>query len=197
MSIQKGGHDSPDDLVVIRNQAFTIQGYEAVCNRYMHVDQAIVLIENERIFLYCIPANDKFKTEDFELFLVEYFHSDIMPRAIYKLSEFPYRSNTEIDRSILPFIAKQSEKMAGQFKNNENDPVVQKLIALIQVNNYPEFSYADLDKSFIDLGINSIAFIELAVLVEDEFEFEFSDDMLDIEMFQNVDSLITYIKQSL
>lgn len=197
LSIQKGGHDSPDDLVVIRNQAFTIQGYEAVCNRYMHVDQAIVLIENERIFLYCIPANDKFKTEDFELFLVEYFHSDIMPRAIYKLSEFPYRSNTEIDRSILPFIAKQSEKMAGQFKNNENDPVVQKLIALIQVNNYPEFSYADLDKSFIDLGINSIAFIELAVLVEDEFEFEFSDDMLDIEMFQNVDSLITYIKQSL
>ena len=68
---------------------------------------------------------------------------------------------------------------------------------MIQVNNYPEFSYADLDKSFIDLGINSIAFIELAVLVEDEFEFEFSDDMLDIEMFQNVDSLITYIKQSL
>lgn len=196
LTIQKGGKNSPSDIVIIRNQAFTIKGYEAICNKYMHVDQAIILIEENRIFLYCIPANNQFNIKDYKLFLSEYLHNDIMPQSIYKLSEFPYQSNQEIDRLLLPHIAKQWEDINENYKYNEEDPIVQKLTALIQANNNPGFSYSDLNKSFIDLGINSIAFIELAVLVEDEFEFEFSDDMLDIEMFKNVGALINYIKQN-
>ncbi|GKU80249.1 hypothetical protein L3i20_v246460 [Paenibacillus sp. L3-i20] len=51
-----------------------------------------------------------------------------------------------------------------------------------------------IDMSFIDLGINSIAFIKLIVALEDEFEIEFEDMSLGTENFSTLKSLREYIE---
>lgn len=45
-----------------------------------------------------------------------------------------------------------------------------------------------------DVGINSLGFIRLVVAVENEFGFQFEDDMLNVELFQTIQELITYIE---
>ena len=52
----------------------------------------------------------------------------------------------------------------------------------------------DLSMSFANLGINSLSFIELLVALENEFEFEFDDDMLLIEEFPTVKDLVDYVQ---
>ncbi|RAT94038.1 acyl carrier protein [Brevibacillus sp. Leaf182] len=45
-----------------------------------------------------------------------------------------------------------------------------------------------------DVGINSLGFIRLVVAVENEFGFQFEDDMLNVELFQTIQELIMYIE---
>lgn len=46
-----------------------------------------------------------------------------------------------------------------------------------------------------ELGINSITFIQIIVSMEIEFDFDFNDDDLDMQKFQEINSLVKYIKQ--
>ena len=43
--------------------------------------------------------------------------------------------------------------------------------------------------------LNSLTFIKLIVLLEEEFDIQFDDDDLDIEKFETIESIIDYIKQ--
>lgn len=44
------------------------------------------------------------------------------------------------------------------------------------------------------LGLDSIAIVELITLVEENFNFKFDEDGLDMEAFQNVRTLATHIQ---
>ncbi|WHX28330.1 phosphopantetheine-binding protein [Brevibacillus agri] len=45
-----------------------------------------------------------------------------------------------------------------------------------------------------DVGINSLGFIRLVVAIENEFGFQFEDDMLNVELFETIQQLIAYIE---
>ncbi|NOU64741.1 hypothetical protein GC096_11960 [Paenibacillus sp. LMG 31461] len=47
------------------------------------------------------------------------------------------------------------------------------------------------------LGFNSISFINLVVLSEEEFGIEFADEELDISRFENLHSVLTCIEEKI
>ena len=44
------------------------------------------------------------------------------------------------------------------------------------------------------IGLNSISFIKLAVLIENEFGFEFDDEDLDSKKYKSITDIVTYIQ---
>jgi acyl carrier protein len=51
-----------------------------------------------------------------------------------------------------------------------------------------------LNDSLVELGLNSVEFIKLIVIIEKEFEFEFDDDRLDYNKFSTLRDLVEYIE---
>lgn len=47
------------------------------------------------------------------------------------------------------------------------------------------------------VGINSVGFIRLVVAIENQFGFEFDDEMLNMELFQVIGDLISYIERKI
>ncbi|MNP84702.1 acyl carrier protein [compost metagenome] len=46
-----------------------------------------------------------------------------------------------------------------------------------------------------DAGINSLGFIRLVVEIENAFQIQFEDDMLNIELFHSMQDLVAYIER--
>ncbi len=58
------------------------------------------------------------------------------------------------------------------------------------------FLKSDFDEdNLIDLGINSLIFVKIVVNLESFFDFEFDDNDLNYERFQNVEAIYKYIKE--
>ena len=51
------------------------------------------------------------------------------------------------------------------------------------------------DGDLIGLGIDSVSFISLILILEEEFEIEFDDDVLVIQNLSNVDEIVNYIEK--
>ena len=51
-----------------------------------------------------------------------------------------------------------------------------------------------LDSALVNYGINSISFIKLVVLLENEFGFEIEDENLDYKKLATLEGLISYIE---
>ena len=51
----------------------------------------------------------------------------------------------------------------------------------------------NLKNRFSDFGIDSLLYIKIVVLIENEFGLKFDDDALNMETFPDIQSFITYI----
>lgn len=54
-----------------------------------------------------------------------------------------------------------------------------------------------LEDEMVKIGLNSIAFIQIIVELEETLEFEFDDDSLDFYKFHTIQDIFTYIKGKL
>jgi acyl carrier protein len=50
---------------------------------------------------------------------------------------------------------------------------------------------------FSDIGLDSVNFVKLIVYIEDEFCFEFDDEYLNLDLFDDLNSMIVYINKKL
>ncbi len=57
-----------------------------------------------------------------------------------------------------------------------------------------EIETLGFDSNFQDVNMESISFIKMLVNLEDEFGFEFDDEMLSIEKLPNIYTIANYIK---
>lgn len=65
--------------------------------------------------------------------------------------------------------------------------------SVLDIINSVNSTEATLESSLNDLGINSIDFIRIIVTLEDEFDFEFENEMLLYESFSDINSIVKYI----
>ncbi|KEI98764.1 hypothetical protein N496_03930 [Clostridium botulinum A2B3 87] len=56
-----------------------------------------------------------------------------------------------------------------------------------------DLSDIDLDQHLIELGLDSIYFIQLIVAFESEFDIQFDEEELDMENFSTINNIINYL----
>ena len=57
--------------------------------------------------------------------------------------------------------------------------------------------FITVDTKFSSTGIDSISFIKTIVALEEEFGFEFDDDMLYIDKFPSIQTMIEYVESKI
>jgi acyl carrier protein len=57
-----------------------------------------------------------------------------------------------------------------------------------------ELTNVDLESSLVDLGYDSMKFIELVVIIEQRFSIEFADEDLNYRRFGHVSDLLAYVE---
>ncbi|SCY70855.1 acyl carrier protein [Alkaliphilus peptidifermentans] len=82
---------------------------------------------------------------------------------------------------------------------NQNKEVVEKIYKIIGevlIWEFPQESW-DLNTELAELGFNSMNFVKLGVILEDEFGIKFSAAELDFSnnAFSTVKSLVSFIKE--
>lgn len=68
---------------------------------------------------------------------------------------------------------------------------VRKLISTNFLAGNDEFGNSD---SLRDLGLTSLKFVELIILIEDEFRIEVPDEDIDRRRFSTVDNIVGYVE---
>lgn len=75
--------------------------------------------------------------------------------------------------------------------------VREKIIKILSAHSDKENVYQYLHKSddLTQLGMNSITFIKMIIVLESEFDFEFEDDALDHNKFTSLNLLCDYVEE--
>lgn len=73
---------------------------------------------------------------------------------------------------------------------------VEKVIKIINDNiENEEISFENIDKNLTDMGIDSIAFIQIIVALEEEFECEFPDSKLLMSELNTIQKITDVLRQ--
>lgn len=87
----------------------------------------------------------------------------------------------------------------GKVNNNTENKIFketsEKVVNIIEkyVEKSSEDEKLSIDESFSNISINSVDFIKIIVGIETEFDFEFHDDDLRMDRFQNIHEIVDYI----
>lgn len=151
-------------------------------------------------------------------FLCAYFMSDIelqdtvlkeylskslpqymIPPYFMRLENFPLTPNGKMDRKCLPEIqnnetygVNEEQQITEDSEENEIEARV-KTIIRASIDIQIQEDSINLKNRFSDFGIDSLLYIKIVVLIENEFGLKFDDDALNMETFPDIQSFITYI----
>ena len=86
--------------------------------------------------------------------------------------------------------------MSNEFSKKNIQDIVKRIVKEnIQTPNSVE-NVSD-EKFMESIDINSIASIKIIVAIEDEFGIEFDNNLLDVELFQSLDGLVSYVQNKI
>ncbi|WES35778.1 amino acid adenylation domain-containing protein [Ruminiclostridium papyrosolvens DSM 2782] len=151
-------------------------------------------------------------------FLCAYFMSDIelqdtvlkeylskslpqymIPPYFMRLEKFPLTPNGKMDRKWLPEIqnnetsdVNEEQQITEDSEENEIEARV-KTIIRASIDIQIQEDSINLKNRFSDFGIDSLLYIKIVVLIENEFGLKFDDDALNMETFPDIQRFITYI----
>lgn len=151
-------------------------------------------------------------------FLCAYFMSDIelqdtvlkeylskslpqymIPPYFMRLENFPLTTNGKMDRKCLPEIqnnetygVNEEQQITEDYEEHEIEARV-KTIIRASIDIQIQEDSINLKNRFSDFGIDSLLYIKIVVLIENEFGLKFDDDALNMETFSDIQSFITYI----
>lgn len=151
-------------------------------------------------------------------FLCAYFMSDIelqdtvlkeylskslphymIPPYFMRLEKFPLTPNGKMDRGRLPEIQNndtsginEEQKITGDSEEHIIEARV-KTIIRASIDIQIQEDRINLKNRFSDFGIDSLLYIKIVILIENEFCLKFDDAALNMETFPDIQSFITYI----
>lgn len=184
------------NMEIMQKEYFDIEHLEFLIEKHPAVDQAAVKVtgcsECWQLSLFYISTGIELSAEEINNYLSGYrIPRQLIPSRCLKVTEIPIDSNgNKVRANFVDTVQGNHPKSEIQY---ETDEIAQKVISILRKNGADTFSLEQIHQSFYELGVNSLVFIEIAVLLEEELDFVFDDYMLDVELFKDVAALIDYI----
>jgi thioesterase domain-containing protein/acyl carrier protein len=154
-----------DQQVKIRGNRVELGEIESILRGMLSVEDAVVVLRNDRLAAYIIPGSEYEKTTDWRGNLTTYLVDYMIPESFTILKEFPRTPNGKIDRKALPDprIEIRDRAYIAPRSNTE------KLLADIwkDVLNIDQVGVED---NFFEIGGNSLLSIRIFSRISEQFE---------------------------
>ena len=186
-----------DNQIKLRGYRVEVEGIENFILQYEGIDYVIVNAVGPNNVL-CAVYSGKCQVNEKELirFLKDKLPDYMIPVRYCYIEKFLFTTNGKINRKSI--IEKYMSDETDTFveTNEIYCPITKKVINILyrelQISNKKIISLKE-PLSFI--GTDSVSFIKLVLAIESTFSFEFDDDMLILDAFSDIKSLIEYVKK--
>ena len=190
-----------DNQIKINGQRIEIEEINNQVMRIEGVKDCITLVINEGnnkviTLFWCGEADENSIESHLKKLLPVY----MIPVAYLKVDKMPTTVNDKIDKNALNELYMQyKEEKKGETGNKlDVDGTLERILEII--GSVMEISTSDLaekmDLSLEQLGMDSMAYMQIIVLVEEEYDVELGDDFLLASEFDNLADLVMSIKSN-
>lgn len=193
-----------DNQVKLHGFRIELEEIETCLNQFSTIKQSIVIISNindtEKVLEAFYTADADIIKDDILEYLSKRLPQYMIPRRFIKINEFPLTQNGKIDRKIMcevnkNLIKEPLKKPQDKTIDSNLSEIKIKVLELFNLNiGQKIFADINLDTNLSDIELDSLSFMKIIVQLEETFNFEFNDDMLDVNRFTNINSVAKYIE---
>lgn len=186
-----------DNQVKIRGYRIEVEEIESYLNQFKGIKQSVVIAleksKTDKILQAFYTSENNINAKEISDYLSRKIPLYMIPSIYKRVKGFVETANGKIDRKrILECIVMNCDEAVA----SDDLTDIQKKAFEVIVSNLKKISLdnVSLDTDFSSVGLDSITFITMIVSLEDEFDFEFDDEMLLITKFPTIRAMIEYIK---
>ncbi|GAA4279087.1 non-ribosomal peptide synthetase [Aquimarina mytili] len=182
-----------DAQVKIRGHRIELGEIESQLNKHNLIQQSVVVcnnVEEEKYLAAFYVASEPLDVNDIRTYLFDYLPSYMQPSFFIQLNEMPLTPNGKIDKKALPNPLSIQEHDFVAPSNSEEEALVEIWSEVLELHA----NQISVEKSFFELGGNSLKILKLNSLMQEKLNWEVSIP----EMFRypSIASLIAYKNSS-
>ncbi len=182
-----------DAQVKIRGHRIELGEIESQLNKHDLIQQSVVVCneeEGEKYLAAFYKASEPLHTNEIRAYLFDYLPSYMQPAFFIQLDQMPLTPNGKIDKKALPNPTSIQEHDFVAPSNNEEEALVEIWSEVLEL----QVHQISVEKSFFELGGNSLKILKLNGLMQEKLNWEVSVP----EMFRypSIASLIAYKNNS-
>jgi acyl-coenzyme A synthetase/AMP-(fatty) acid ligase/acyl carrier protein len=193
-----------DNQVKIRGFRIELEEIESYINSFSGISQSIVkkidINESDSILEAFYISESDVNLEILKDYLRSSLPEPMIPVKFNRITAFSYLPNGKINRKIIDEanVVPISGNANNECLSDKLSELQQKAFTIIK-SNFKENLINDisLDTNLLDIGINSITFINIVISLEAAFDFEFDDDMLILEKLPDICNIIKYVESKI
>ena len=186
-----------DQQIKIHGRRVSIGDIEKTLFRCPLVQEIAIITkemdDDKSLLAFCISSAGDISL-DLQKYAKEHLADYMIPQKFVCIDKFPLTKTGKLDKAALLSL---ENPITSELHNDSNQysedfqRFFEKMFAYLN----KKLGLADIhpDVNLIDIGINSLNFVALAVFIESEYEFEFDDEMLNYERFETFADLYQYI----
>ncbi|MDD2261847.1 MAG: AMP-binding protein [Clostridia bacterium] len=190
-----------DNQIKVRGYRIEPEEIEAHLNQMEGIKQSVVIaLETNEIDIilgaYYISEID-IDVKDITNYLTLKLPSYMIPSIFKRIEKFFENTNGKIDRNrVLECAEVKTDDAIPDVSISDELTGVRKRAFEVIIDNLSEkvTDNVSLNMDFNSIGLDSITFIKIIITIEDEFGFEFDDEMLLITKFPTVKSMVEYVE---
>ncbi len=189
-----------DNQVKIRGHRIELEEIESHLNQVEGINQSVVIVlatsDTDKIMQAFYTSKNNISSETIYSYLSTKIPAYMIPSVFKRIEGFIQMTNGKIDRKrVLECAEMKFDDVSLRTPILDGLTDVQKRVFEIIISNIKKSSSnISLDMDFASVGLDSINFIKTIVALEDNFDFEFEDEMLTIEKFPKIKSMIEYVE---
>lgn len=184
-----------DNQVKIRGYRIELEEVETIANQYDGIGQAIASVyKTDYNSIICLHYTSEYEINENLLnqYITNKLPEYMVPSWFIKAPKFNYSQNGKIDRKSLyyPDISKISINSDSMLMSDIQQKVIEfinEIIMNIEVQ-------ITLNTEMTSIGLDSILFVRLVIAIEEEFGFEFDDEMMAYTTLKTVGDFIEYVE---
>lgn len=192
-----------DNQVKIRGHRIELEEVESHLNQIDGINQSVVIAlktsETDKILEAFYTSDDNIEANDITAYLSLKLPDYMIPVIFKRVKSFVQTANGKIDRKrVLECVeinvdASVANHSATSELNNTQKKVLEVILSVLD----SKIDDITLETEFSGAGVDSITFITVVVALENEFNFEFDDEMLLITAFPTIKSVIEYVESKI
>lgn len=183
-----------DHQVKLRGFRIELEEIEKKAEAYPGVSAAVCVVYQEKVLALCYTASEYVEENGLRAYLQDSLPNYMVPSYLIRFKTFAYTVTGKIDRNQVEQEIESLLAASSQSHNDRlfDDEVSRKILEAVSKQVPQPITKKLCSVPLMELGIDSILYIELVVALEEEFDIEFDENDL---MEGNQKDILTMIRQ--